>query len=222
MPRFPTPHMKRPFLALFAIAVASMQPLCAQPVPAPASAPVASVVAPAPPALPAPPAPPLDPIAAAAARDLLEAMRFKFTLAADMRAASNGAEQVLRQIVTQKINGDAKLTPAARTKALAELDKMMPEAVDALQGVFTDPQTAEEISKETARIYARTFSAEELVQIAAFYKTPTGAKLLGMTSRIHGESLAFGRRYMARRIDLLVEEMLKNAATDSPSRKDAK
>lgn len=199
LPRHFSPHMNRLFLLLFAAAIA-----CAQT-----------------PGRAAPET--LDPIALAAARDLLESMRFRFTLAADMKAASSGAEEVLRQIVTQKVNGDPTLSPAARSKALAALDKMMPEAVDALQGVFTDPATADEISKETARIYARTFTPEELVEIAKFYKTPTGAKLLGMSSRIHAESLAFGRRYMAPRIDRLVEEMMKKSATpDQPTRKDAK
>lgn len=190
--------MKRLFLALLAVAVFGTQ--------APARA--------------APET--LDPMAVAAARELLETMRFKFSLAADMKAASNGAEDVLRQIVTQKVNGNPRLDAATRGKALAALEKMMPEAVDALQGVFTDPQTSEEISKETARIYARTFTVEELVQIKAFYATPTGAKLLGMSTRIHGESLAFGRRYMAPRIDRLVEEMMKNAAPEQPPSKDSK
>lgn len=198
--------MKRLFLALLAAAVTISG---------------AQLPAHAAPATPAPAA--LDPMAAAAARELLDAMRFKFTLAADMRTASNGAEGVLRQILTQRVNSDVKLSPADRTKLLAALELMMPEAVEALQGVFTDPQTAEEISKETARIYARAFTPEELVQIAAFYKTPTGSKLLGMSTRIHGESLAFGRRYVAPRIDRLVEEMMKkSAAPEQLPRKDAK
>lgn len=190
--------MKRLFFALLAVAV-----FCAQ---SPARA--------------APDT--LDPMAVAAARELLETMRFKFALAADMKAASNGAEDVLRQIVTQKVASNPKLDPAARAKALAALEGMMPEAVDALQGVFTDPHTSDEISKETARIYARTFTVEELVQIRSFYATAAGAKLLGMSTRIHGESLAFGRRYMAPRIDRLVEEMIKNAAPDQPPSKDSK
>lgn len=164
----------------------------------------------------------LDPMAVAAARDLLEAMRFKFTLAADMKSASGGAEAMLHQIVSQKVQNNPALDAAARTRATAALQKTMPEAVEALQGVFTDPQTSEDISKETARIYARTFSVDELVQIAAFYRTPTGQKLLGMSTRIHGESLAFGRQYIARRVDTLVEELMKHAAPDSTPRKDTK
>ena len=192
---FLSPHMKRLFLALFAVAVLGVQS----------------------PARAAPET--LDPMAVAAAGTLLDAMRFRFTLAADMKTASSGAEQVLRQLVTQKVNSDPKLNAASRAKALAELEKMMPEAVDALQGVFTDPQTTDEISKETARIYARTFTVDELVQIAAFYKTPTGGKLLGMSTRIQAESLAFGRRYMAPRIDLLVNEMIRKSA-EQPTSKD--
>ncbi|QYF94071.1 DUF2059 domain-containing protein [Massilia sp. PAMC28688] len=196
--------MKRLFLAFFAVAMFGAQ--------------VPVLSAPATPAAPET----LDPMKVAAARDLLEAMRFKFALAADMKAAASGAEDMLHKIVARKVQDNAQLDAAARTKATAALQKMMPEAVEALEGVFTDPQTSEDISKETARIYARTFSVEELVQIATFYRTPTGQKLLGMSTRIHNESLAYGRQYILRRIDTLVEEMMKNAAPEQPPRKDAK
>jgi hypothetical protein len=46
-----------------------------------------------------------------------------------------------------------------------------------------------------AVIYARNFTAQELRDITAFYRTPTGVKLLEKTPVITQESLAAGQRF---------------------------
>lgn len=208
--------MKRTFLALLAtlachlpaasLAATAQASPATPPPPAPAAAPAAEA--------------PLDPMALAAARDLLDAMRFKFTLAADMKAASRGAEPMLRQLVNQKLSANPAMDAATRTRVLAAVEKTMPAAVEALEEVFNDPQTSEEITKETMRIYARSFTVDELVQTANFYRTPTGSKMLAMAGRINAQTLDFGRRYIAPRTDKLIEHMLTTASQPAKPSKD--
>lgn len=151
----------------------------------------------------------LDPLAVAVAHDLLVAMRFKHTLAAEMKVASDKAPEVLRQLVTQKITANQKLDAAARAKLVAAIDKKLPAAEEALEQLFSDPGTSEDITAETAKIYTRHFSIEEMQQTAAFYRTPAGAKMLAIAPKVMAESLAFGQRYLAPRMDKLLEELMK-------------
>jgi len=152
----------------------------------------------------------LDPLAVAVANDLLVAMRFKHTLAAEMKAASDKAPVVLRQIVTQKLTENTKLDAAARAKLVAAIDKKLPAAEEALEQLFSDPATSAEITSETAKIYTRHFTVEEMQQTAAFYRTPAGAKMLAIAPKVTAESLAFGQRFMAPRMDKLIEELMKS------------
>jgi hypothetical protein len=150
----------------------------------------------------------VDPMALAAANDLLVAMRYKHTLAAEMKAASDKAPDTLRQIVTRKVSGNQMLTAEARAKMVATIDKKLPAAEEALEKLFTDPATTDAITAETARLYTRYFTIEDMRQTAAFYRTPAGSKLLALAPRVTAESLTFGQAYIAPRMDKLIEELM--------------
>jgi hypothetical protein len=47
-----------------------------------------------------------------------------------------------------------------------------------------------DVLRDAPAIYARNFSAQELRDVTAFYKTPTGAKMLRITPQITAEILA--------------------------------
>jgi hypothetical protein len=92
----------------------------------------------------------VDPMALAMAHDLLVAMRFKFTLAAELKTASDNAPAALRRMAGAKLAADKSLDAATRAKRVASIEKKLPAADEALDKLFDDPATAEAISSETA------------------------------------------------------------------------
>ncbi len=160
----------------------------------------------------------LDPMAVAVAHDLLTAMRFKHTLAAELKTVAAGAPDALRKMATQKVAANPTLDAAARAKLVAAIEKKLPAADEALDQLFSDPALPEDITNETAKIYTRTFSIDEMQKTAAFYRTPAGAKMLALLPRANAESLAFAQRYLAPRTDKVLEALVKPAAAPVPAK----
>lgn len=153
----------------------------------------------------------LDPMAVAVAHDLLAAMRFKFTLELELKTAADNAPAVLRRAAGQKLAADKTLDAATRAKRVALIEKKLPAADLALDKLFADPETTTTITNETAKLYTRYFTIAEMQKIAAFYRTPEGAKMLAMAPRILNESLALGTTFMAPRTEKILEELMQPA-----------
>ncbi len=68
------------------------------------------------------------------------------------------------------------------------------EAIPVVAGVMNS--YADSFVNETAQIYARHFSIDELRQLTAFYKTPTGAKLLQKQPEITQEVISFSQKLL--------------------------
>jgi len=153
----------------------------------------------------------IDPMAVAVARDLLVAMRFKFTLEAELKNAADNAPAVLRRTAGQRLAADKTLDAATRAKRVAAIDKKLAAADEAMEKLFSDPATVEAITGETAKLYTRYFTIEEMSKIAVFYRTPEGAKMLAMAPRILTESLALGQTFMVPRTEKILEELMAPA-----------
>jgi hypothetical protein len=70
-----------------------------------------------------------------------------------------------------------------------------------------------EIVDLTAAIYARNFSADEIRQVTAFYRTPVGQRFLDKLPAITQESMAMGQQWgqsiAAEMRDKIIEELRK-------------
>jgi hypothetical protein len=75
----------------------------------------------------------------------------------------------------------------------ARADKIDDATIGELRAEFERIQVAfaNEAMKEAPSIYARHFTVAELKEIAAFYRTPTGAKALQETPHVMGELTTF-------------------------------
>jgi uncharacterized protein len=68
---------------------------------------------------------------------------------------------------------------------------------DAMIPVFNQKaaQRLDELANAMATIYARTFTADELHDIAAFYRSPTGQKFIARQQSIVQQSMALGQQF---------------------------
>lgn len=168
------------------------------------AAPAAYAQAPA----PVPPAPAAaDPAALAAANEMLASMNYR-AIAKDMMAQMRQTmPAMMQQGAAASIERNPNMDAAAKKAALDKMKTEMPKALAALDSVFTDPTVLDEMMRETANLYARHFTVTELRQIAAFYKTPVGAKMLTSMPQLMTESMQMGQRVIMPHIAAVMQKM---------------
>lgn len=168
-------------------------------------APAAFAQAPA--AAPAAAAP--SPAALAAARAMLDSMNYKAVMAGMVAQMRQSVPAGMRQGAAAAIQGDARLNAEQKTQALAKMEAELPKVVGMLDAIFNDPKLTDEMLDETAKVYARYFTADELDQMTAFNKTPVGAKMVATMPQLMGESMAMGQRVVAPRIQAVMQNLTK-------------
>jgi len=185
--------------------------------PAVAQTPAASLPSALSPSLSAPASGPVlaPPSAAAmaAAKDLMEAMHYRQMMADMVASMSQSMPSMVRSIASASINGNAKLSDEEKKNALSRVETQMPVALTRMDSFMSDPALIEEMMGETAALYARHFSAAEIEQITAFYKTAVGAKMLASTPQIMNESMAVSQKVLIPRIMKMAGTLLPPAAT---------
>lgn len=120
------------------------------------------------------------------AREMLGAMKAADNFEAVIPTVMNA----LKPVVTK---GDAKIA-----KDWDEIAPLMQKEMAAMKD-----QMVEEISL----IYARAFTADELKQFVAFYKTPAGIKLATQTPALAQQTMAAGQRFGQQVAGRLAERM---------------
>lgn len=134
------------------------------------AAPAAAQNAPAPPAPQSAP----DPAALAAAKELVKTMR----LTDQFRAMLPNILQAVKPIVAQN-----------RAEVQRDLDMLTPVLLDGMTS------NVDALADQMAEVYARNFSVAEIRDLATFYHTPTGQRLLDKTPVITQQSLAVGQAW---------------------------
>ncbi|MQR01776.1 DUF2059 domain-containing protein [Glaciimonas soli] len=147
---------------------------------------------------------PIDPATAQAVRNLLEVMKFKQLMANTFSQAIKTMPETMRKMSIEQINGNAKLTLTQKQAELAKAEKTIPEVTDKLNALFNDPAMYDEMAQAMIPLYARHFSADEIDQITAFYKTGVGAKMLTIMPQLTSESMQISQQIMMPRINKLI------------------
>jgi hypothetical protein len=185
---FPYLPMKKFLAFLLAIAAMSTAPVHAQ---APAAAPAATV----------------SPAAAAAVRELLESMKYRDMMTAAFKSMQKQIPVMILQTATNAINANPNLSDAQKKAALDKAAQDVPQAVEAVSTIMNDPKLIDDMIAEIVPLYARHFTVQEIRQLAAFYKTPVGAKLLTTMPQVMTESMEISNRIMAPRINKYIEKV---------------
>ena len=149
---------------------------------------------------------PIDPATAAAARDLFDAMQFPDLMQKTIAQMRVAIPAMLKQSGTAAINSNSQLSDEQKQQALARLDGELPKMVAAIDGLFNDPKLLDDLMMGITPLYARHFTVAELHQIAAFYRTPVGTKLLTTMPQLMQETMQISQRVILPRISALVKQ----------------
>jgi hypothetical protein len=150
-----------------------------------------------------------DPAVAAAARELFESMNLRATTAESLAQMSRQMPAMLRSGAEQAIRADAKLSDSQRSAKLAELDEKLAGAARLLDKVFADPTLVDAMFEEMVPLYARYYTLEDMRAMAAFYRSPTGAKTLKLMPQLMNESMQLGQRVVQPRMQKALQELNK-------------
>jgi hypothetical protein len=115
-----------------------------------------------------------SPDAAAAARELIDTMR----LAEQFKAVLPTVIQHLKPAIVQN-----------RADVDRDFDAILPVIMDKMNAKLGD------LTNQMASVYANNFTAAELHDLTAFYKSPTGQKLLRMMPVITSQTMAVGQKF---------------------------
>lgn len=151
-----------------------------------------------------------SPQADAAVKDLLQAMRVRETMAASFAEMEKQMPQMMRAQVTAVVNADPRMDAAKKQEALAKIEKMLPGMTQATSRLLRDPALIEEMMTEMAPLYAQNYTVSELKELAAFYRTPLGRKMMELTPRLTAESMALGQKVVAPRLNGLMQDFMQS------------
>ena len=152
-----------------------------------------------------------NPQADAAVKELLDAMDVRKMMTASFTEMEKALPEMMRAQMTAVINADPSADAAKKTASLAKMEQILPGASQAISRLFRDPALIDEMMAEIAPLYVKNYTAAELKELTAFYRTPLGRKMLALSPRLGAESMAIGQRVVAPRLNGLMQDVMQNA-----------
>ncbi|NHZ96811.1 DUF2059 domain-containing protein [Massilia sp. CCM 8734] len=148
----------------------------------------------------------IDPATDKATRALLESMGTRKMIKDSFEQMKASIPQMILDNATAVINSNTRLSAAQKKAAIAEATKKVPDVAARVQRVFEEPALVEEMVEAVVPLYASRFTVAEIEQIAAFYRSPVGAKMLAATPQIVNESMQMSQKIMLPRMGKLMQE----------------
>jgi hypothetical protein len=78
--------------------------------------------------------------------------------------------------------------------------------------MISDPALLDEIIAEMVPLYANTYSVAEIRQLAAFYQSPVGQKMLASMPKLMSEGLVISNRIIGPRVGKIVAQTMQAIA----------
>lgn len=150
-----------------------------------------------------------DPAAIAAAKEMFDSMKYRATMTNALQQMSQGMAAAIHNSAETVIKNDPRMSEQDKQAAIIKMEAELPARVERIQATLNDPTLVDDIIAETIPVWANTFTVDELHQIAAFYRTPLGERMLAAMPKLMGESMRMGQQIMARRISAALNNQPK-------------
>ncbi len=183
--------MKKRLVAIASVILVSCAP------PAAFAAPVVVPVA----------APALDPAVVAATREMLAAMKMRDVMTASLRQAEQQMPFQMQASLLGAIDGDTRMNAEEKAEARARVKASLPRLVDQMRTLFADPTLVDAMVGEMVPLYAGTYTLGEVRQLAAFYASPLGQKMLANMPKLMQQTMEISNRVMMPRIQKIMADV---------------
>lgn len=141
----------------------------------------------------------VDPIKQAAIKDLLDAIDAQKLISIISNNAQIQAKQLVPPILSDALSENKSLTNKQKQAAMPTLQKnTVPKLVEQAGQVFATDQFRQDAMQAQYDAYAKYYSALEIKDLAAFYRSPIGRKFIQVQDQV-GRDIVNGlmQKYMA-------------------------
>jgi len=173
---------------------------------------------------PAPAAPaaaaPVDPAKQAAIKDLLDAIDAQKLVGAIGNSAQMQAKQLVPAILSDALSENKTMTDKQKQASVPTLQKnAVPKLVDSAGQVFATDAFKQDAMQAQYDAYAKYYSVQEIKDLTAFYKSPTGRKFIQVQDQV-GRDVVNGlmQKYMPQSIKATRDQADKEVASVKPAK----
>lgn len=144
-----------------------------------------------------------------AIKELLDAMNMREYLSKNFQGMTQAIAPQLANAVARQVETNASLSADQKAKVLENLKVPFDGAMREVQGIVTSPKMVDDTLQKMIPVYAKNFTTPEIKQLSTFYRTPAGAKTLGVMTQAIGESLQSTVAELQPRLSGIMDKMLK-------------
>ena len=173
---------------------------------------------------PAPAAPaaaaPVDPAKQAAIKNLLDAIDAQKLVGAIGNSAQMQAKQLVPAILSDALSENKTMTDKQKQASVPSLQKnAVPKLVDSAGQVFATDAFKQDAMQAQYDAYAKYYSTQEINDLTAFYKSPTGRKFIQVQDQV-GRDVVNGlmQKYMPQSIKATRDQADKEVASVKPAK----
>ncbi|MEM5345196.1 DUF2059 domain-containing protein [Paraburkholderia azotifigens] len=173
---------------------------------------------------PAPAAPaaaaPVDPAKQAAIKNLLDAIDAQKLVGAIGNSAQMQAKQLVPAILSDALSENKTMTDKQKQASVPALQKnAVPKLVDSAGQVFATDAFKQDAMQAQYDAYAKYYSVQEINDLTAFYKSPTGRKFIQVQDQV-GRDVVNGlmQKYMPQSIKATRDQADKEVASVKPAK----
>ena len=148
-----------------------------------------------------------DAATVAAVKEMFEAMNYRAMGKQIFQQMNAAMPQVIAQSAKAAIDGNPNMNAEQKAQALQKLQAELPKLQGAISTLMNDPTLVDELIDQSVPMYARHFTAAEIRQITAFYRTPVGAKMLQTMPALTGEAMELSQRLMQPRVQRMMQQL---------------
>jgi len=168
----------------------------------------------------APAAAPVDPAKQAAIKDLLDAIDAQKLVGAIGNSAQMQAKQLVPAILSDALSENKTMTDKQKQASVPTLQKnAVPKLVDSAGQVFATDAFKQDAIQAQYDAYAKYYSTQEIKDLTAFYKSPTGRKFIQVQDQV-GRDVVNGlmQKYMPQSIKATRDQADKEVASVKPAK----
>lgn len=152
----------------------------------------------------------VTPDAAAAARELMQVTNYRQMAMQSNAELAKHVPAMMMQGAEASLERGEPLSSKDRALAMAKIKELIPGATAKIMSVINDPKLIEEMEAATIPLYAKHFTADELRQMAAMYRTPLGQKMLAKMPVLMGDSMQLGQQIIMPRMMKAINDHMES------------
>jgi hypothetical protein len=163
---------------------------------------------------------PADPAKQAAIKDLLDAIDAQKLVGAIANSAQMQAKQLVPAILSDSLTENKSLNDKQKQAAVPSLQKnAVPKLVESAGTVFNSDAFRQDAMQAQYDAYAKYYSTQEIKDLTAFYKSPTGRKFIQVQDQV-GRDVVSGlmQKYMPQSIKSTRDQADREIAAVKPAK----